>query len=143
MPEQLLQQVRPRRDSIDVVLGHQRRHFGGDLYRQGHRLADRFGQIAALNAEQKALRRKTHETIGKVGDDYGRRHSFNTAIAAVMIAGNIPFQTEITSLMIFVRLQEFDYAAAAAIASVVLITSLVLLFGLQLLQNFIAWDGRW
>ena len=40
--------------------------------------------VAALNAEQKVLRRKTHETIGKVGDDYGRRHSFNTAIAAVM-----------------------------------------------------------
>ncbi|UYK83613.1 leucine--tRNA ligase [Xanthomonas sacchari] len=39
---------------------------------------------AALNAEHKALRRKTHETIGKVADDYGRRHSFNTAIAAVM-----------------------------------------------------------
>ena len=55
--------------------------------------------------------------------------------AVMMIAGNIPFQTEITSLMIFIRLQEFDYAAAAAIASVVLITSLVLLFGLQLLQN--------
>ncbi|MEN6682025.1 leucine--tRNA ligase [Stenotrophomonas pavanii] len=40
--------------------------------------------VAALDANQKALRRKTHETIGKVGDDYGRRHSFNTAIAAVM-----------------------------------------------------------
>ncbi|MGE8286839.1 MAG: leucine--tRNA ligase [Stenotrophomonas sp.] len=40
--------------------------------------------VAALNAEQKAIRRKTHETIGKVGDDYGRRHAFNTAIAAVM-----------------------------------------------------------
>ncbi|MGH8088064.1 MAG: class I tRNA ligase family protein, partial [Stenotrophomonas sp.] len=40
--------------------------------------------VAALTSEQKALRRKTHETIGKVGDDYGRRHSFNTAIAAVM-----------------------------------------------------------
>ncbi|MBH1530778.1 leucine--tRNA ligase [Stenotrophomonas maltophilia] len=39
---------------------------------------------AVLDANQKALRRKTHETIGKVGDDYGRRHSFNTAIAAVM-----------------------------------------------------------
>ena len=38
----------------------------------------------ALDAGQKALRRKTHETIDKVGDDYGRRHSFNTAIAAVM-----------------------------------------------------------
>ncbi|WP_374321707.1 leucine--tRNA ligase, partial [Pseudoxanthomonas kaohsiungensis] len=39
---------------------------------------------AALDGAQKALRRKTHETIDKVGHDYGRRHSFNTAIAAVM-----------------------------------------------------------
>ncbi|NGY06974.1 leucine--tRNA ligase [Solimonas terrae] len=38
----------------------------------------------ALNGEQKALRRKLHETIAKVGDDYGRRKTFNTAIAAVM-----------------------------------------------------------
>jgi len=30
------------------------------------------------------LRRQLHETIQKVGDDYGRRHSFNTAIAALM-----------------------------------------------------------
>ena len=42
----------------------------------------------ALTAEQKAVRRKTHETIGKVGDDYGRRYSFNTAIAAVMELAN-------------------------------------------------------
>ncbi|WJI14429.1 leucine--tRNA ligase [Pseudoxanthomonas winnipegensis] len=41
-----------------------------------------------LNAEQKALRRKTHETIAKVGDDYGKRHGFNTAIAAVMELSN-------------------------------------------------------
>ena len=39
---------------------------------------------SALNNAQKALRRKTHETIAKVGDDYGRRQTFNTAIAAVM-----------------------------------------------------------
>jgi len=38
----------------------------------------------ALTGPQKALRRQLHETIQKVGDDYGRRHSFNTAIAAVM-----------------------------------------------------------
>ena len=37
-----------------------------------------------LNDEQKDLRRKTHETISKVNDDYGRRNTFNTAIAAVM-----------------------------------------------------------
>jgi leucyl-tRNA synthetase len=39
---------------------------------------------AALDDQQKALRRKTHETIAKVSDDFGRRQTFNTAIAAVM-----------------------------------------------------------
>ncbi len=38
----------------------------------------------SLAREEKDLRRKTHETIAKVGDDYGRRQTFNTAIAAVM-----------------------------------------------------------
>jgi leucyl-tRNA synthetase len=38
----------------------------------------------ALDAAQKTLRRQTHETIQKVGDDIGRRQSFNTAIAALM-----------------------------------------------------------
>jgi len=37
-----------------------------------------------LDAGQKALRRQLHETIQKVSDDFGRRHSFNTAIAALM-----------------------------------------------------------
>ncbi|HEY0660673.1 MAG TPA: leucine--tRNA ligase [Lysobacter sp.] len=40
--------------------------------------------VAQLDATQKTLRRQLHETIQKVGDDYGRRHSFNTAIAALM-----------------------------------------------------------
>jgi sulfate transport system permease protein len=63
--------------------------------------------------------------------------------AVIMIAGNIPFETEVTSLMIFVRLSEYDYPAAAAIASVVLAVSLLLLFGLQLVQGrFSVWQGR-
>jgi leucyl-tRNA synthetase len=33
---------------------------------------------------QKDLRRRLHETIAKVGDDIGRRYTFNTAIAAIM-----------------------------------------------------------
>jgi leucyl-tRNA synthetase len=37
-----------------------------------------------LNDVQKGLRRKVHETLSKVTDDIGRRHTFNTAIAAVM-----------------------------------------------------------
>ncbi len=40
--------------------------------------------VAALDDQQKAVRRKTHETIAKVSDDFGRRQTFNTAIAAVM-----------------------------------------------------------
>jgi len=39
---------------------------------------------ATLDAGQKALRRQLHETIQKVSDDFGRRHAFNTAIAALM-----------------------------------------------------------
>ena len=42
------------------------------------------GVAAELDRAQKDLRRKTHETIAKVTDDYGRRQTFNTAIAAVM-----------------------------------------------------------
>jgi leucyl-tRNA synthetase len=40
--------------------------------------------VAALNAAQKDLRRKTHQTIAKISDDIGRRYTFNTAIAASM-----------------------------------------------------------
>ena len=39
---------------------------------------------AALSAEEKEIRRLLHETIAKVSDDFGRRQTFNTAIAAVM-----------------------------------------------------------
>lgn len=40
--------------------------------------------VDALNDTQKELRRKTHQTIAKINDDIGRRHSFNTAVAASM-----------------------------------------------------------
>jgi leucyl-tRNA synthetase len=39
---------------------------------------------SVLDAAQKTLRRQLHETIQKVGNDFGRRHAFNTAIAALM-----------------------------------------------------------
>ena len=47
------------------------------------------GQISAytsgeLTADLKAIRLQLHTTIEKVTDDYGRRHSFNTAISSVM-----------------------------------------------------------
>lgn len=40
--------------------------------------------IANLSKDGQELRRKTHETIQKVGDDIERRQSFNTAVAALM-----------------------------------------------------------
>ncbi|MGC8118893.1 sulfate/thiosulfate ABC transporter permease CysT [Marinobacter sp. VGCF2001] len=57
--------------------------------------------------------------------------------AIIFIAGNTPYVSEVTSLMIFIRLQEYDYAAASAIASLVLLVSLVLLFSINL------WQGRY
>ncbi|MDE8601518.1 sulfate/thiosulfate ABC transporter permease CysT [Marinomonas sp. RSW2] len=54
--------------------------------------------------------------------------------AVIFIAGNMPYVSEITSLMIFVSLQEFDFPAASAIASVVLMASLILLFAINIWQ---------
>jgi leucyl-tRNA synthetase len=53
---------------------------------QTHIAEDSNVQLDAANHSQaqRDLRRKTHETIAKVNDDYGRRNTFNTAIAAVM-----------------------------------------------------------
>ncbi|WP_217518219.1 sulfate/thiosulfate ABC transporter permease CysT [Vibrio metschnikovii] len=55
--------------------------------------------------------------------------------AVIFIAGNMPYVSEITSLMIFVRLQEFDFPAASAIASVVLLASLLLLLTINVWQG--------
>ncbi len=41
-----------------------------------------------LNKEQKSIRQKTHQTLNKITDDMSRRHSFNTAIAALMELSN-------------------------------------------------------
>ncbi len=46
--------------------------------------AEKLSLPTTLTLEQKNLRRKTHETIAKVSDDYGRRQTFNTAVAAIM-----------------------------------------------------------
>jgi len=44
--------------------------------------------LSSLNSDQKKLRQKTHQSLKKVGDDIGRRHAFNTAIAAMMELNN-------------------------------------------------------
>jgi len=59
--------------------------------------------------------------------------------SVVFIAGNLPMKTEITSLLIIAKLEEYDYAGATAIAVVLLAISFGLLFALNLAQR---WSGR-
>ncbi|NHF72263.1 sulfate ABC transporter permease subunit CysT [Paracoccus xiamenensis] len=54
--------------------------------------------------------------------------------AVVFIAGNLPFKTEIAALLAFIRLEEYDYQGAAAIALVLLFFALILLFVSNRLQ---------
>jgi sulfate transport system permease protein len=48
-------------------------------------------------------------------------------------------KTEITSLLIITKLEQYDLAGATAIATMMLLASFVLLFGINLLQW---WNGR-
>ena len=54
--------------------------------------------------------------------------------SVVFISGNIPMRTEITSLLIITKLEEYDYTGATAIAVVMLLMSFVLLLCINLLQ---------
>ena len=54
--------------------------------------------------------------------------------SVIFIAGNMPMRTEITPLLIMMKLEQFDYAGATAIALVFLGLSFVLLLGINILQ---------
>ena len=55
--------------------------------------------------------------------------------SVIFIAGNLPMKTEITPLLIVTNLEQYDYAGATAIAAVLLITSFILLLGINVLQR--------
>lgn len=52
----------------------------------------------------------------------------------VMISGNIPYETMISSVYLYRRLEEYDYSGATAVAIVLLTISLVILICINLLQ---------
>jgi sulfate transport system permease protein len=54
--------------------------------------------------------------------------------SVIFIAGNMPMKTEITSLLIVTKLEQYDYAAASAIAAVMLASSFVILLSINLLE---------
>jgi sulfate transport system permease protein len=59
--------------------------------------------------------------------------------SVIFISGNLPFRTEITTLLIMTKLEQYDYRGAAAIATVMLLMSFALLLTINLLQ---AWMRR-
>jgi len=60
--------------------------------------------------------------------------------SVVFISGNMPMKTEIASLLIVVRLEQFDYDGAAALAVFMLGASFLILLAINSLQSF---AGRW
>jgi sulfate transport system permease protein len=60
--------------------------------------------------------------------------------SVIFIAGNIPLRSEIAPLLIVQKLEQFDYAGAAALGTVMLAFSLLLLVAIAVLQR---WSGRW
>jgi sulfate transport system permease protein len=59
--------------------------------------------------------------------------------SVIFIAGNLPFVSEIAPLLIIVQLEEFNYAGATAIATIMLALSFLTLFAINLIQ---AWSRR-
>ena len=59
--------------------------------------------------------------------------------SVVFISGNMPMKTEISPLLVVIKLEQFDYAGATAIAVVMLVISFALLLTINLLQR---WAGR-
>lgn len=59
--------------------------------------------------------------------------------SVIFIAGNMPFVSEITPLLIITKLEQYDYAGATAIASVMLVLSFALILLVNLLQK---WQQR-
>jgi sulfate transport system permease protein len=62
--------------------------------------------------------------------------------SVVFIAGNMPMKTEIAPLLIMTKLEQFDYAGAAALASVLMTLSFALLFVINRLQSWTELVGQ-
>jgi sulfate transport system permease protein len=71
--------------------------------------------------------------LGK-GFGYGGEYG-----SVVFISGNMPMKTEISTLLIVTKLEQYDYTGATAIAVVMLLISFVMLLVINMLQR---WSAR-
>jgi sulfate transport system permease protein len=56
--------------------------------------------------------------------------------SVIFIAGNLPFKTEISPLLIVIKLEEYNYAGATAIAAIMLVIAFAMLLVINLLQSW-------
>jgi sulfate transport system permease protein len=61
--------------------------------------------------------------------------------SVIFIAGNMPFKSEIAPLLIITKLEQFDYAGAAAIGVLMLVMSFVALLAINAIQLFLVRRG--
>jgi len=117
--------------------------------------------VRTLQPVLEALEREVEEAAATLGA--GRLRTFTNVIApslapailtgfalafaraigeygsVVFISGNQPFKTEIAPYLIYMRLEEYDYAGAIALAVVLLVFSFLLLGAINLLEQ---WAGK-
>jgi sulfate transport system permease protein len=106
-----------------------------DMGREGEEASATLGATRAqtfrrvvLPALAPALMTGTALAFARAVGEYG---------SVIFIAGNLPMKSEIAPLIIIVKLEEFDYAGAAAIGLLMLCVSFVILLGLNLMQAWI------
>jgi sulfate transport system permease protein len=83
-------------------------------------------EVEEVAATLGATRRQTLIRVGEYG-------------SVIFIAGNIPYRTEIAPLLIVIRLEEFDYSGATAIATIMLVIAFVMFLTINVIQ---AWARR-
>ena len=59
--------------------------------------------------------------------------------SVIFIAGNLPYVSEIAPLLIIIRLEEFDYAGATALGTIMLLAAFAMLLVINLVQS---WSRR-
>jgi len=106
-----------------------------DMGREGEEASATLGATRAqtfrrvvLPALAPALMTGTALAFARAVGEYG---------SVIFIAGNLPMKSEIAPLIIIVKLEEFDYAGAAAIGLLMLCVSFLILLGLNLMQAWI------
>ena len=114
----VVRSVQPVLEDLDPAMEEAAASLGANVWQ-------RFTRVIAPVAFP-ALLTGTALSFARAAGEYG---------SVIFIAGNMPMKTEITALLIVTKLEEFDYAGAAAIA----VAMLVLSFTIMLLVNLIQW----